>query len=135
VGDRTSVQDGTVVHTTATHPTVVGADCVVGHNAHLEGCVVEDRCLVGSMSTVLNGVHVGTGSIVAAAALVAERTQVPPGSMVVGVPGRIRPLVGEDHLRRIGHAVGIYVENARHYGGELERIELDDCRSDAGDPG
>jgi carbonic anhydrase/acetyltransferase-like protein (isoleucine patch superfamily) len=129
VGDRTSVQDGTVVHTTATHPTRIGADCVVGHNAHLEGCVVEDHCLVGSMSTVLNGVLVGTGSIVAAAALVAERTQVPPGSMVVGVPGRIKPLQGDDHRRRIDHAVGIYVENARQYAGKLERVDLDDdCR-------
>jgi carbonic anhydrase/acetyltransferase-like protein (isoleucine patch superfamily) len=134
VGDRTSVQDGTVVHTTSRHPTTIGAECVVGHNAHLEGCVVEDHCLVGSMSTVLNGVRVGTGSIVAAAALVAERTQVPPGSMVVGVPGRIRPLEGDGHLARIEHAVGLYVDNARHYAGKLASIDVDDCRSSTDSP-
>src|SRR5690606_22052151 len=63
VGARTSVQDGTVLHTTAEWPTVIGADCVVGHNAHLEGCTVEDRCLVGSGSTVLNRAVVGTGGV------------------------------------------------------------------------
>ena len=58
VGARTSVQDGTVVHCTARHPTVIGADCVVGHNAHLEGCVVEDGCLIGSGSVTLNRVDI-----------------------------------------------------------------------------
>jgi carbonic anhydrase/acetyltransferase-like protein (isoleucine patch superfamily) len=54
VGARTSVQDGTVVHATADKPTTIGADCVVGHLAHLEGCTVEDRCLIGSGSVVLH---------------------------------------------------------------------------------
>src|SRR5215831_4776601 len=66
VGARTSVQDGTIVHCTAKWPTIIGEDCVVGHNAHLEGCVVEARCLIGSGSVTLNGVVVGRGSIVAA---------------------------------------------------------------------
>ena len=61
VGERTSVQDGTIVHTTEEHPTVIGADCVVGHRAHLEGCVVEDGCLIGSGSLVLNRARVGEG--------------------------------------------------------------------------
>jgi carbonic anhydrase/acetyltransferase-like protein (isoleucine patch superfamily) len=54
IGARTSIQDGTVLHTTERWPTVVGADCVVGHNAHLEGCLIEDRCLIGSGAVVLN---------------------------------------------------------------------------------
>ncbi|MBQ1070024.1 gamma carbonic anhydrase family protein, partial [Micromonospora sp. D75] len=54
VGARTSVQDGTVLHSVADHPTEIGADCVVGHLAHLEGCTVADRCLIGSGSIVLN---------------------------------------------------------------------------------
>ena len=58
VGARTSIQDGTVVHCTAELPTVIGDDCVVGHNAHLEGAVVEDRCLIGSGSVVLHRVVV-----------------------------------------------------------------------------
>ena len=66
VGARTSVQDGTIVHCTASYPTIIGDDCVVGHNAHLEGCVVEPGCLIGSGSVTLNRVVVGRGSIVAA---------------------------------------------------------------------
>src|ERR1700683_3186530 len=65
VGARTSVQDGTVVHCTHEWPTLIGADCVVGHNAHLEGCVVADMCLIGSGSVTLNRVTVGTGAVVA----------------------------------------------------------------------
>ena len=68
IGPRTSVQDGTVIHCTEDYPTLIGAECVVGHNAHLEGCVVEDRCLIGSGSITLNRARVGTGAIVAAAA-------------------------------------------------------------------
>jgi carbonic anhydrase/acetyltransferase-like protein (isoleucine patch superfamily) len=66
VGARTSVQDGTIVHCTADCPTVIGADCVVGRNAHLEGCVIVPGCLIGSGSVTLNRVVVGRGSIVAA---------------------------------------------------------------------
>jgi carbonic anhydrase/acetyltransferase-like protein (isoleucine patch superfamily) len=131
VGARTSIQDGTVVHTTAEWPTVIGADCVVGHNAHLEGCVVEDGCLVASMSTVLNRSRIGTGSVVAAAALVTEGLQVPPGSLVVGVPGTVRMLGNPvAHRERIARAVGIYVENARHYPQAMAPVDLESCRHD-----
>jgi carbonic anhydrase/acetyltransferase-like protein (isoleucine patch superfamily) len=64
VGARTSIQDGTIVHTTARWPTVIGDDCVVGHNAHLEGCVVESGCLIGSGSVTLNRATVGQRAVV-----------------------------------------------------------------------
>ena len=106
VGARTSVQDGTIVHCTADYPTVIGADCVVGHNAHLEGCVVEDGCLIGSGSITLNRVVVGAGSIVAAAALVPEGFVVPPRSLVAGVPAAIK---------RSGIDASWTQESVRHY--------------------
>src|SRR6478672_11504875 len=90
VGAQTSVQDGTVVHCTREWPTLIGADCVVGHNAHLEGCVVGDRCLIGSGSVTLNRVTVGAGAIVAAACLVPEGFEVPPGALVAGVPAKVK---------------------------------------------
>ena len=129
VGARTSVQDGTVVHTTRAHPTRIGADCVVGHNAHLEGCVIEDHCLVGSMSMVLNRSVVGAHSVVAAGALVTEGRHVPARSMVSGVPGQVRPLEGEVHVGRIARGVDIYVENALHYPDALELVAVEDCTS------
>jgi carbonic anhydrase/acetyltransferase-like protein (isoleucine patch superfamily) len=121
VGARTSIQDGTVLHTTEAHPTVIGADCVVGHLAHLEGCTVGDRCLIGSNSVVLNRVVVGDGSLVGAGALVAEGTVVPPDSRALGVPARIRDRAGTSEF--LTEAVALYVENARRYREGLTRID------------
>jgi len=121
VGARTSIQDGTVLHTTAEHPTVIGADCVVGHLAHLEGCTVGDRCLIGSNSVVLNRVVVGDGSLVGAGALVAEGTVVPPDSRALGVPARIRDRSGTSEF--VTEAVALYVENARRFRDGLTRID------------
>ena len=120
VGARTSVQDGTVVHTTEAWHTIIGADCVVGHNAHLEGCVVEDQCLIGSGSVTLNRARIGTGAIVAAAALVPEGFEVPPATLVAGVPAKIkRTGVSPDW---VDGAVKTYIESARSYKSGLRRI-------------
>jgi carbonic anhydrase/acetyltransferase-like protein (isoleucine patch superfamily) len=120
VGARTSVQDGTIVHCTARCPTVLGADCVVGHNAHLEGCVVEDGCLIGSGSVTLNRAVIGAGSIVAAMALVPEGFVVPPRSLVVGVPAKIKR-TDVDPAWTAG-AVRTYIETARHHRKGLRRL-------------
>ncbi|MDQ1626691.1 MAG: hypothetical protein QOI54_435 [Actinomycetota bacterium] len=126
VGARTSVQDGTVLHTTQEWPTVVGADCVLGHNAHLEGCVVEDRCVVGSGSVVLNRARIGRGSVVGANGLVPEGTAVPAGHLAVGVPVRTRPLETREQQEWIDFAVRVYRENAAHYRRALRRIDVMD---------
>ena len=120
VGARTSVQDGTIVHCTADYPTVIGADCVVGHNAHLEGCVVEDGCLIGSGSITLNRVVVGAGSIVAAAALVPEGFVVPPRSLVAGVPATIKRSGIDASWTQ--ESVRHYVETAREHRKGLRRL-------------
>ncbi|ROS32143.1 gamma carbonic anhydrase family protein [Amycolatopsis thermoflava] len=90
VGARTSIQDGTVLHTTEEWPTLIGEECVVGHNTHLEGCTVEDRCLIGSGSVTLNRAVVRTRAVVGAAALVPEDFEVPPHAMALGVPVKLR---------------------------------------------
>ena len=123
IGARTSVQDGTVIHCTQDWPTLIGAGCVVGHNAHLEGCVVEDGCLIGSGSITLNRARVGTGAIVAAAALVPEGFEVPPRALVAGVPAKIkRTAVSGDAAAR---AVKTYLESARRYRTVLRRLDPD----------
>lgn len=127
VGERTSIQDGTVVHTTEEWPTVIGSDCVVGHNAHLEGCTVEDRCLIGSCSTVLNRVVVRTGSVVGANALVPQGLEIPPRHMALGVPVRPKPMDGADQDRWIHFGVREYVGNAERYRRELRRIDLEEA--------
>jgi carbonic anhydrase/acetyltransferase-like protein (isoleucine patch superfamily) len=120
VGARTSVQDGTVVHTTARSPTVIGEDCVIGHNAHLEGCVIEPGCLIGSGSVTLNRVVVGAGSIIAAGAVLPEDFVVPAGSLVAGVPATIkRSGVDTTWTER---AVRTYIQTARHHRSGLRRL-------------
>jgi len=120
IGDLTSIQDGTVVHTTAEWPTVVGSGCVVGHNAHLEGCRIGDGCLIGSGSVVLNRATVEPGAGVAAAALVPEGALVPAGHIALGVPARPRPA---PHLTAwVTDAVAQYRELAARYRAELRRL-------------
>jgi carbonic anhydrase/acetyltransferase-like protein (isoleucine patch superfamily) len=121
VGARTSVQDGTVVHTTREWPTIIGAECVVGHNAHLEGCVVADRCLIGSGSVVLNRAQVGKGAVVAAAALVPEGFEVPPGALVAGVPAVIKKTGMPGDL--VDYSVKTYIETARAHRAGLRRLD------------
>lgn len=120
VGARTSVQDGTIVHCTANYPTIIGADCVVGHNAHLEGCVVEDGCLIGSGSVTLNRVMIGKDSIVAAGAVVSEGFEVPPGSLVAGVPATVKRSGVDTTWTK--SAVQTYIATAKHHRAGLRRI-------------
>jgi carbonic anhydrase/acetyltransferase-like protein (isoleucine patch superfamily) len=122
IGERTSVQDGTIVHTTHDWPTVIGADCVVGHRAHLEGCVVEDGCLIGSGSLVLNRARVRAGAVVAAAALVRQDMVVPPGALAMGVPATIREGAGLRQRDWIARAVKSYVQTANQHRAGTRRI-------------
>ncbi|NNN07872.1 MAG: gamma carbonic anhydrase family protein [Acidimicrobiaceae bacterium] len=120
VGERTSIQDGAVIHAVADYPTVIGSDCVVGHIAHLEGCVVHDRCLIGSGSIVLHEVVVESGATVGAGAVVRNRTHVPANSLVVGVPGQIRPDASSPDA--IVANAAMYVQNAHRYKKDLRRL-------------
>src|SRR5271165_6179109 len=95
IGARTSVQDGAVIHTQSANPTRIGADCVIGHLAHLEGCVLEDVVLVGSGAVVLERVVCRSSSLVGAGAVVSPGTEVPARAMALGVPARIRPAAVE----------------------------------------
>jgi acetyltransferase-like isoleucine patch superfamily enzyme len=121
VGDQTSIQDGTVVHASASASTEIGSRCVVGHIAHLEGCVVEDDCMIGSGSVVLHNVVVGRGSLVAAQALVTVNTIIPPRSRAIGVPARITAGVVEEGA--FDAHVAVYVRDAHWYRADLRRLD------------
>ncbi|MDA8268371.1 MAG: gamma carbonic anhydrase family protein [Actinomycetota bacterium] len=121
IGARTSVQDGTIVHAGPGFPTVVGSGCVVGHLAHLEGCVVHDDALVGSGSVVLHHAVVESGATVGANAVVPNRMVVPAGAVAVGVPATLRPGASSVDLIRV--SADQYVGNARRYRELLRRID------------
>ncbi len=120
IGARSSIQDGAVVHVGSDLPTVVGEGCVIGHLAHLEGCVVDDGALVGSGSVLLHQVRVGAGALVAAGAVLAPRTVVPPLGRAAGVPARVTPDAVAPGA--FADSAQRYVERARRYTAELRRI-------------
>lgn len=107
------------------HPdaVVIGADCVVGHRAHLEGCVVEDGCLIGSGSLVLNRARVARGAVVAAAALVLEDMTVPAGALAIGVPAVIREEAGLRQQSWLKYAVQTYLDLAERHRSGLRRLD------------
>ncbi|MGQ0831256.1 MAG: gamma carbonic anhydrase family protein [Microthrixaceae bacterium] len=122
VGAGTSIQDGTVVHTTPVHPTRIGSDCVIGHNVHLEGCAIGDGCLVGSGAIVLNGAVVEPEALVGAGALVSGSMVVPSRAMALGVPATIKLDAVRPELH-IAPGVMVYRERAKTYRAELRRID------------
>jgi carbonic anhydrase/acetyltransferase-like protein (isoleucine patch superfamily) len=98
IGDRTNVQDNTVIHTrTGAHPTILEDEVTVGHAVTLHGCHIERGSLIGIGSIVLDDARVGSQSLIAAGSLISPGTVIPPRSLVMGVPGRIkRPLTDEE---------------------------------------
>jgi carbonic anhydrase/acetyltransferase-like protein (isoleucine patch superfamily) len=98
IGRRSNIQDGTIVHVMKdTHETRVGDNVTIGHAAVIHGCAIDDLCLIGMGSILLNGARIGSGSIVAAGTLVVEGMQVPARSLVMGSPGKVkRPLTDEE---------------------------------------
>jgi carbonic anhydrase/acetyltransferase-like protein (isoleucine patch superfamily) len=102
IGRRTNLQDGTVVHVMRdTHPTTIGDEVTIGHAAVVHGCTVHDRVLIGMGAILLNGVEVGEDSIVAAGSLLPEGTVVPPRSLVMGSPGKVRRSLSDDEVASI----------------------------------
>lgn len=105
IGDRTNIQDLTMVHVTHYkkadmsdgNPTVIGSDVTVGHRVMLHGCTIEDACLIGMSATILDGAVIGKESIVGAGALVTKNKIFPPRSLIVGSPAKVvRELTDEE---------------------------------------
>jgi carbonic anhydrase/acetyltransferase-like protein (isoleucine patch superfamily) len=102
VGRRTNIQDGSIVHgMTGTHATRIGDNVTIGHAAVVHGCTIEDQCLIGMGAILLNGAHVGSGSIVAAGTLLVEGMKVPPKSLVMGRPGKVKRLLTQAEIAGI----------------------------------
>jgi carbonic anhydrase/acetyltransferase-like protein (isoleucine patch superfamily) len=112
IGPHSNIQDNCVVHVyKALHPTLIADHVTVGHSVTLHGCRIDSYCLIGMGATILNDAHVGEESIIAAGTLIPEGMAVPPRSLVMGVPGKVRrPITEEERagLRR-------YAENYYEY--------------------
>ena len=121
IGARTSIQDGTVVHTTVEWPTTVGNDCLVGHLAHLEACVLEDFSQVSSGAIVLHRARICSGAIVGANSVVLNDTLVPAGALAVGSPAAIKE--GRARAEDVKYGVQNYVERTARFKRDLRRID------------
>ncbi|MXW61940.1 MAG: gamma carbonic anhydrase family protein [Acidimicrobiaceae bacterium] len=121
IGRGSSIQDGAVLHCTEVHETTVGDYVTIGHLAHLEGCHVLDRSLIGTGSIVLHDAVIGPEALVGAAALVPAAMVVPTLAMALGVPARIR----ENALQKGANDLNFesYMRRAKHYPEQLRRID------------
>ena len=121
IGHHTNIQDASICHVQRNlFPCIVGNYVTVGHGVILHGCRVESHCLIGMRSTILNNVHIGAESIVAAGALITEGTVIPPRSMVMGMPAKVKREVKEDEIAMIHGSAQHYCDFKNTY---LEQVK------------
>jgi carbonic anhydrase/acetyltransferase-like protein (isoleucine patch superfamily) len=113
IGERSNIQDNCVVHTSKGHPVRIGDDVSVGHGAILHGCTIGNTVLIGMGAIVLNGAVIGDNTIIGAGAVVTERKVVPPGSLVLGMPGKVIRTISDEEITGIKTNASEYVKLAR----------------------
>jgi len=122
IGDRSNVQDGTLVHVNADAPVTIGRDVTIGHTAIIHGTVIEDRVLVGMGAIVMSYARIGEGAMIAAGALIPERTEVPPWAVMVGVPARERERLDDAQRLHLEAIHSRYVTVSQTYKAELREL-------------
>ena len=115
IGECSNVQDGTVIHMAENIPVIIGRYVTIGHLAMLHACTVENECLIGMHSTILDGAVVGHNSIIGAHTLVTQGMLIPPGSTVLGVPGKIVRSLSEEEQGKLPQWAENYLEISAAY--------------------
>jgi len=115
IGPRSNVQDNAVVHVDTNYPTTVGELVTIGHSAVVHACKIDNEVLVGMGAIILDDVEVGARSIIGANALVTLGMKIPPGSLVLGSPAKIRRQLAIDEQKDIAHWAWSYVETAKEF--------------------
>lgn len=115
IGPDSNLQEHVVIHTDPGFPTVVGVGCTVGHRAILHGCTIGDNVVIGMGAIVLNGAKIGDNTIVGAGALVTEGKEIPPGSLVIGSPGKVVRQLTIDEIARNRASATHYVANWKRF--------------------
>ena len=122
IGERSNVQDGSVLHTDLGFPLDIGKDVTIGHKVMLHGCTIGDGSLIGINSVVLNGAKIGEGCLIGANTLITEGTEIPDGSLVMGSPGKVRGELNEDQKNGLILSALHYVDNSKRFKSELEKL-------------
>ncbi len=115
IGARSNIQDGAIIHLADNFPAIVGDLVTVGHSAIVHACTVDDEVLIGMGAIILDGAEIGARSIIGANTLVTAGTKVPPGSLVLGSPGKVVRTLHAEEQSAIKRWALKYVENARHF--------------------
>ncbi len=123
VGERSNIQDGSVLHTDPGLPLIVGAGVTVGHLVMLHGCTIGDGSLIGIGAVLLNRVKIGRNCLIGAKALVTEGTEVPDNSLVLGAPAKVVKTLKEAHIERLREGADSYEEKNRRYRRGLVPLE------------
>lgn len=123
IGDRTNIQDGSMLHSDAGVPLTIGADCTVGHRVILHGCTIGDNVLVGMGATVLNNAVIGDNCLIGANALVTEGKIFPAGSMIIGSPAKAVRELDEQTIEALKRSAQGYVDNGARFKAGLKRVE------------
>jgi len=122
IGERTNIQENTVLHVDPGFPMKIGNDCTIGHNAILHGCTIGDATLVGMGATIMNGAKIGRGCLIGANALITEGKQFPDNSLIVGSPAKairtLDPAAGSGFLKEAAS----YVKKGERYRKGLKPI-------------
>jgi carbonic anhydrase/acetyltransferase-like protein (isoleucine patch superfamily) len=120
VGERSNVQDGSVLHTDPGFPLTIGPDCTIGHMVMLHGCTIGRGSLIGIGSIILNGAKIGEECVIGANTLIPENKEIPPRSMVMGSPGKVVRQLSDEEVVRFGGAARRYVANWKRYASGLK---------------
>jgi carbonic anhydrase/acetyltransferase-like protein (isoleucine patch superfamily) len=122
IGERSNVQDGSVLHTDLGFPLDIGKDVTIGHKVMLHGCTIGDGSLIGINSVVLNGAKIGEGCLIGANTLITEGTEIPDGSLVMGSPGKVKGELNENQKKGLILSAHHYVDNSKRFKSELQEF-------------
>ena len=122
IGERSNIQDNSVLHSDPGRPLSIGKGVTVGHMAMLHGCTIGDNSLIGIGATVLNGAVIGENCIIGAHALITEGKVIPDNSMVVGAPGKVVKTLSEPQKAVLKGSAEVYVQNSKRFRAGLKKI-------------
>lgn len=123
IGERSNVQDNSVIHTDLSQPTIVGRDVTIGHKVILHACEIGDGTLIGMGSVILNRTKIGKNCLIGANTFLPEGKEIPDGSMVLGSPGKVVREVSDAQLAMLKMSAEVYVKNYQRFRDGLKRID------------
>lgn len=122
IGERSNIQDNSILHTDPGCPLDIGREVIVGHRVMLHGCTIGDGSLIGIGATILNRAKIGKNCLIGAHALITEDKEVPDNSMVIGAPGKVVKTLNENQIAMLRLNAEVYVKNAERFEQDLRKL-------------